>query len=288
MRVISSGGKGPGGARNAGWRAATQPLVWFIDSDCVAEPDALRLLLALLDAPEVAGAGGSYGNMCPESLLACLIHEEIVERHRRMPREVNYLATFNVVYRREALERVGGFDEGNFNGPGSPGAEDIELAFRLHEAGYRLRFDMRSRVGHFHPTRLFRYLRSQRHHGYWRVRLYWEHHLRVTGDSYSGLLDHSQPPLAVMTLAALPLLFWWSFALIPVAAMVVLMLAQLPMTAQLLRRQGGKGVWYVPLGVVRAFWRGVGMTLAALEGMLGGARGGRQIPEEAAGNVERG
>jgi glycosyltransferase involved in cell wall biosynthesis len=135
VRVVPGAGTGPGYARNLGWRAARTPLVWFIDSDCVAEPDALGLLLQQLADPKAAGASGSYGNMRPDSLLACLIHEEIVERHRRMPGDVDYLASYNVLYRRDVLEHVGGFDEGNFNEPGAPGAEDIELLFRLHDAG---------------------------------------------------------------------------------------------------------------------------------------------------------
>jgi glycosyltransferase involved in cell wall biosynthesis len=269
VRVVAGAGGGPGYARNLGWRAARTPLVWFIDSDCVAEPDALRLLLPHLADPNVAGAGGSYGNMRPDSLLACLIHEEIVERHLRMPEDVDYLASYNVIYRREVLERVGGFDEVRFNGPGSPGAEDIELAFRLHEAGYRLRFERSSRVGHHHPTRLLRYLRAQRHHGYWRVALYLTHRGRAAGDSYSKILDHAQPPLAVLLVASLPLLFWPPGWVVPAALLALLLAAQVPMTAAIVRRARRPSyLAFLPLGAVRAVWRAAGMSLAAAASLL--------------------
>jgi glycosyltransferase involved in cell wall biosynthesis len=266
VRYVKAGAGGPGHARNVGWRAARTPLVWFIDSDCVAEPDALRLLLDLMKDPGVAGAGGSYGNLRPESLLACLIHEEMVERHLRMSADVDYLASYNVVYRREVLEQVGGFDEGNYNGPGAPGAEDIELAFRLHDGGHRLRFDRTSLVGHFHPTRLWRYLRSQRYHGYFRVWLYRHHFSRAGGDAYSGVIDHAQPPLALLTLVTLPLLFWWPLALVPAVTALLLLLAQLPMTVRLVRRtRSARYAWFAGLSFVRAFSRAIGMSLAAVE-----------------------
>jgi glycosyltransferase involved in cell wall biosynthesis len=266
VRYLKGEGKGPGYARNLGWRAAGTPLVWFIDSDCVAEPDALPLLLPSFENPAVAGAGGSYGNRCPESLLACLIHEEIVQRHRAMPTEVNYLATFNVVYRRTALEQVGGFDEGNFNGPGAPGAEDIELAFRLHAAGHHLRFILNSRVGHYHPTRLRRYLRSQALHGYFRVWLYLHHRDKAAGDAYSGLVDHCQPPLAMLVLALIPLSpLGIPFAVVLLVVVSLLGLAQLPLTLRITRRMRSLRYFaFAPFGFVRSFARGLGMSWAVL------------------------
>ena len=97
VTCLAGAGTGAGAARNIGWRAAKHPLIWFVDSDCVAEPEALTRLLPHLEDPHVGGVGGSYGIMTAESLLACLIHEEIVERHLRMPKRVNFLATFNVL-----------------------------------------------------------------------------------------------------------------------------------------------------------------------------------------------
>jgi glycosyltransferase involved in cell wall biosynthesis len=278
VRYVTGGGGGPGHARNVGWRAAVTPLVWFIDSDCVAEPDALSILLSHLEAPGVVGVGGSYGNRRPESLLACLIHEEMVERHLVMPAEMDFLASYNVLYRRSALEAAGGFDEGNFNGPGAPGAEDIELSFRLHDAGHRMRFDIRSRVGHFHPTNLRRYLRAQRYHGYFRVWLYLHHRSRAGGDVYSGLLDHIQPPLAMLLLALLPALpFWPPLAWAALPGAVALLAAQLPMTVRLVRRlRRPRYLLFAPFGWVRAFARGLGMSYAVLRFVIPwGARGKR-------------
>jgi glycosyltransferase involved in cell wall biosynthesis len=265
VRLIQGPGGGPGAARNLGWRAAQTPQVWFIDCDCVAEPDALRLLLPHLADGEVAGVGGSYGNMRPDSLLACLIHEEIIQRHLAMPQEVNFLASFNVVYRREVLEQLGGFDERHTNGPGRAGAEDAELAFRLRAAGYRLRFERSSRVNHFHPTRLWNYLKTQARHGYYRVMLYRLHPQRMQGDSYSNWADHAQPPLAMVLSATLPLLAWSLARWVPLAILALLIALQFPMTIKLVRRTGRlRYAWFAPMSLVRAFARGFGLVLGVL------------------------
>lgn len=254
VTLISGNGHGPGAARNLGWRAAVNPLIWFVDSDCVAEPDALKLLLPMMDDTKVGGVSGSYSNMNDDSLLACLIHEEIIERHLSMPDHVDFLATFNVLYRKDALEKVGGFDE-RFKK-----AQDAELSFRVKEAGYYLCFMRNSRVAHFHETRWTGYLRTQRQQGYWRVWLHLSHKGHAMGDTYSRLTDHIQPPLAMLSLTTLPLLFlspvWW----VPFIVMLLLLVAQISMTLRLLIRL--RQIRYICFGgmsFIRAWWRGVGM-----------------------------
>ena len=270
FRILDGGGKGPGAARNAGWRAATDAdVIWFIDSDCVAEPDNLQQLLPHLDDPAVVGVGGSYSNLHPKSLLATLIHEEIVGRHRSMPPEVNFLGGFNVIYRRTALELAGGFDECDVNGPRAPGAEDCDLSFRLHQMGHLLRVESASIVGHHHPQSLRRYLRSQRIHGHWRVRLYRRHLGRMGGDSYSGPADHLQPVSGLLAVCGLPFI---PFA--PVIAgicVLVCCIMNLACTLAILRRLQLRSesarhlaTGFCAMSCVRSVWRGIGIVSGLL------------------------
>jgi glycosyltransferase involved in cell wall biosynthesis len=255
VTCLQGGGRGPGAARNAGWRAAEHPLVWFVDSDCVAEPDALDRIMPHFDDPTVGGVSGSYGIMNPESLLACLIHEEIVERHRAMPLRVDFLATFNVVYRRSILEKINGFDERFLKG------QDAELSWRVMDAGYELRLVFESRVRHFHETRWGAYFRTQRQQGYWRVWLHLAHSGHATGDSYSSTVDHAQPPLAVLAIVTAPLLALGRLAYIPAAVVALLLLAQVPMTWRLLKRlRRPRYLMFAVMAMLRALWRGVGMA----------------------------
>jgi glycosyltransferase involved in cell wall biosynthesis len=260
VRIVTGTGEGPGAARNRGISAADGKWIWFIDSDCVAEPDALSILLKHTHDPNVAAAGGSYGNMRPDSLLACIIHEEIIARHDRMSSDVDFLATFNVLYRHDVLNEVGGFDERFLK------AQDAELAYRVRARGYALRFDARSRVRHFHPTRLRSYLATQRDQGYWRMFLYRAYPDRMSGDSYSGLTDYAQPPLALAILALLPFSPISSMLRASLIATVILLLAcQLPMARTLAPRLGlGRAAAFTFMSTLRAFARALGMARGAL------------------------
>ncbi len=263
VTYLAGDGCGPGSARNIGWRAARHPLIWFMDSDCVAESDVLTRLLPHMEEPNVGGVSGSYSNLHATSLLACLIHQEIVERHLGMPRRVNFLATFNVVYRRSILEQINGFDERYLK------AQDAELSFRVMNAGYELRFEGNARVGHHHETRWGGYLNTQRQQGYWRVWLHLSHTGHATGDSYSRLSDHIQPPLALLAVLSMPLLFvrsvWW----VPVGTVLLLAIAQVPMTYRLVRRMKQlRYLLFAWMSFRRAFWRGVGMA-QGLAGYIG-------------------
>ena len=261
--ILRTGGRGAGAARNAGIEAATTDLVWFVDADCVASPDALELLLPHLADGAVAGAGGTYGIAPGATLLERLIHEEIMVRHARMGAEVDFVATFNVVYRGEVLRALGGFDERYLKG------QDAELAFRVLEAGHRLRFDRASVVRHFHADRLSRYLRVQRQQGYWRVALHLEHRGHARGDSYSGITDHAQPFLAAAlpaSCALLPLPGGWTA---PTALALLLVILQLPMALAMARRAGPAMLAFVALGTVRACWRSAGLAMGVIDRALG-------------------
>lgn len=265
VHVLTGQGLGAGAARNLGWRAARHGLVWFVDADCIARPDALDRLLPHLIDPKVAAVSGSYDNARPESRLARLIDEEIQVRHRRMAEDVDFLATFDVLYRRSVLEQLDGFDERYRKG------QDAELSFRAREAGHRLRFEHASRVAHFHEDRLGPYLRTQRQQGYWRVFLHLEHRGHAGGDSYSRLSDHLQPPVAVLAAASIPICLWTAWPL--ASANLLLLTLQLPLARAIGAVVGrGDGIAFVALGFVRAYARGVGMVAGSLSWALGRSR----------------
>jgi GT2 family glycosyltransferase len=112
----------PAAARNAGWRAAVGEAIAFTDDDCMPRPDWLRAGLAAM-RDGIDGASGRVVVPLPDDPTDYELDAAGLERGE--------FVTANCFYRREALERVGGFDE-RFT---APWREDSDLYFTLLEQG---------------------------------------------------------------------------------------------------------------------------------------------------------
>jgi len=257
VRYIYQENSGPAAARNTGTRISTGELICFTDSDCAPQRLWVARLAAEFEDATVGAAGGSYDIGNPEHVLARCIHEEIIQRHLLMPRDVNYLGGFNVCYRREAFERTGGFDE-DFR---MASAEDNDLSYRVHKSGYVLRFNQQARVSHLHPTRLGHYMRSQFWHGYWSMKLYRHHPDMARGDVYSDVLDHLEPALFLLALVAVPFAFWRRVRKGLAVLLSGLALLQLRRPVQIVRRTGKVHLLILaPVTFARGIARALGMV----------------------------
>lgn len=137
---------GPAVARNHGARVARGAVLFFVDSDVVVAPDALRRVAATLHRrPDVAAVIGSYNASPPApgwvSQYRNLLHHFV---HQTGSPEASTFWTGCGAIRRSAFEAVGGFDEGAF----ARCFEDVELGYRLRRAGYRILLDKRLQVTH--------------------------------------------------------------------------------------------------------------------------------------------
>jgi GT2 family glycosyltransferase len=137
--------RGPGPARNLGWRAAAAPLVAFTDDDCLPEPGWLEAAVRFLNThPEVGVAQGR--TRAPDGVDVDALQGWYVWRVISGP--TPYFDACNVFYRRAALEKAGGFDEeiGWWPSFGRPGAtpvawgEDSAAAWTVIEEGWERGF----------------------------------------------------------------------------------------------------------------------------------------------------
>ncbi len=197
IRRPHSGGPGP--ARNDGLAQVSTELVAFVDSDCEAGPEWITSLAAHFADPLVAAVAprvrpitgpGSAGRY----LAARAPLDMGPQESRVLPlTRLSYVPTAALLVRRSALAAStpgGGLPGAGLPGAGLPGddlaravrrgdgpsgdgpfdaglryGEDVDLVWRLAEAGWRVRYDPAASVSHAEPGRWTRVLERKFRYG---------------------------------------------------------------------------------------------------------------------------
>ena len=157
---------GPAVARNAGLEVVATPVVAFVDCDVEPAPDALATVLAHLADPAVAVvAPRVVAGPGDDGVLARFEHDRSPidlgdEEGRVAPRtRLAYVPTTCLVARTDAVRAVGGFDADLRFG------EDVDLVWRLVEAGHTVRYEPAARAEHPPRPRLGPWLRQRFDYG---------------------------------------------------------------------------------------------------------------------------
>ncbi len=256
VTVLQQPKSGPAAARNAGARVANGDIVAFTDSDCIPHRDwASRLVEGFSE--DVGAVGGTYGIANSGSMLARIIHNEIRGRHASFSYEVDFLGSYNLAVKRDVFNALHGFDE-NFR---AASGEDNDLSYRIHDAGYALRYTPAAVVDHYHPERLVPYLRAQARHGFWRMKLYAKHPKRSGGDKYAGGVELASASLAFLLLLTL-ILFPWSFlACIPFGLVVLIVLWRSVLAGSMAASSRDlRMLTAIPVLLLRDIARGIGLA----------------------------
>jgi GT2 family glycosyltransferase len=165
VRTVPAELPGASASRNAGWRAASAPLVAFADNDTIPEPDWVAEHLAWHrehPAEEVGVLG----------LVRWADEVEVTPFMRWLDHGIQFdyphiegidagwerLYSANVSFKRAFVERVGGFDEVHF----PYGYEDLDLGYRLNQIGLRLLFNRTAVAQHLRAFDLDFYERRVR------------------------------------------------------------------------------------------------------------------------------
>ena len=198
---------GPAGARNAGLAAVHSPLVAFVDSDCVPSEGWLEPLLGHFDDPLVAavaprivpaaGPGSFRAAARPHSTGATAAGP--VRPGSRIP----FVPSAALVVRADVATGPDLFDAA------LRGGEDVDLVWRLGEAGWDVRYVPSSTVAHEDPASLLDFLVRRAFYGTTAAPLSRRHGtavapVHVSGWSLAvwGLLLARRPVLALAALSA--------------------------------------------------------------------------------------
>ena len=241
-RIISQENRGLSVARNVGAEAATGEIVAYTDSDCVADPDWLNYLVATMERKGLVACGGpnfapAEDSLVPEAVAVSpgapchvLLDDEIAE----------HIAGCNMAFRRDVLLGLGGFDP-IFHAAG----DDVDICWRLQDAGYPIGYSAAAMVWHFRRNTVNAYIGQQKGYGKAEALLYGKHpgrfnqfgqarwNGRIYGDLsasmllwtkpaiYSGTFGRGlfqtlyQPPAGIVQY--LPLTFEWGLLSLPLA-----------------------------------------------------------------------
>ncbi len=137
---------GPARARNLGARAAKGDVVLFIDADVLVPHDITgRIASVFKENPDIAATFGSYDDEPGESNFLSqfknLLHHYV---HQNAGKQASTFWAGCGAIRREIFLSLGGFNEGYRQ----PCIEDIELGYRLKEAGYSITLSKYIQVKH--------------------------------------------------------------------------------------------------------------------------------------------
>jgi glycosyltransferase involved in cell wall biosynthesis len=138
--TVADGPKGPGVARNLGASQAKGGLVVFVDADVCVHTDVLSRFVELFDRrPDVGAAFGTYDDRPTEADFLSQ-YRNLYHRYTHLqgagPAETFWAGCGAV--RRQLFVDLGGFDVERFP---RPQIEDIELGYRIRDAGWEIELD---------------------------------------------------------------------------------------------------------------------------------------------------
>jgi len=161
VRLISIANQGLAHARNVGLSAARGELVAYIDGDAFPDPHWLHYVAEAFARPGNAAVGGP--NIPPPDgpVAECVANAPGGPIHVLLSdREAEHIPGCNMVFRRAALEAVGGFDP-QFHAAG----DDVDICWRLQEQGWTLGFSPAAVVWHRRRNSVRGYWRQQKGYG---------------------------------------------------------------------------------------------------------------------------
>lgn len=196
LRVLDNPGRIVSTALNTGLQAARGDIVVRIDAHTVYAPDYLRECVEVLRETRADNVGGPWravGVGYVGRAIAAAFHSRLTSGGA-LAHNVTHEGPVDTVYlgcwRKEVLERLGGFDEELVRN------QDDELNLRIVRGGGTVWQSTRINSWYCPRASIRRLFRQYMQYGYWKVRVIQKHRLPASW-------RHLVPPVFVLVMAAL-------------------------------------------------------------------------------------
>jgi O-antigen biosynthesis protein len=162
VRLIRTPNGGLGSARNVGAAAATGEILAYLDADARPDPHWVHYLVDTFDRTGSAAVGGpNIPPPGPNAVAESVAHSPGGPIHVLVSdTEAEHIPGCNFSIRKDVLKELGGFDP-QFRAAG----DDVDLCWRLQEAGQRIGFNPAAMVWHDRRNSVRAYWRQQRGYG---------------------------------------------------------------------------------------------------------------------------
>jgi GT2 family glycosyltransferase len=207
IRIVDQANMGLSAARNVGIAEARGEIVAYTDSDCVVDPDWLTYLAYKFRDGFVAVGGPNFPppeeSLVPSAVAVSpggpthvLLNDDVAE----------HIPGCNMAFKKAALEEINGFDV-LYTAAG----DDVDLCWRLQNAGYAIGFSPVAMVWHFRRNTVRAYLKQQMGYGKAEALLYFKHPFRFNLLGQSRWLGRIYGGLTTTFFSRGPVIYYGAF-----------------------------------------------------------------------------
>ncbi|MCP9931009.1 glycosyltransferase [Cyanobium sp. AMD-g] len=212
IRLICQENKGLSVARNVGLEAATGEIVAYTDADCDVDPDWITYLVHGFRITGEVAVGGPNLPPPENSLVPSAVavspggptHVLIDDL------EAEHIAGCNMAFKADVLRELGGFDA-QYRAAG----DDVDICWRLQDAGHSIGFSPAAQVWHFRRNTVKDYFNQQRGYGKAEAMVYYKHPERFNLLGQARWLGRIYGDLSTSLLPGKPFIYSGVFGMAP-------------------------------------------------------------------------